>query len=313
MLTYFGPVTSAPSWHWVGQDIAEKLATERSIRYFRHADDLPDDCIAVWIKSPPDAAALPALLRKRVRILFFPVDYFIDPGHIDSHRRFLEFCHAIVLHSDSLRPYFDSGKIRCIDHYNKYGINPKAREPGKELIWIGGFQYVPYIVKFLLETGLNKRRDIVLLSDHGNPSARRAACTLAGQLGMGQFFSERSVAGLARLEAWSVRRQAFWLRTCAAAFDIKDTSNFNQFHKPPTKLQKYICSGIAPAINGGMPLASAITLRMPEPGAIDQWLGDDYQKQVAALARELRDRLSLESIARRYSLLIRETELQPEV
>lgn len=308
MLIHIGPVANVPSWAWVGEDIAESIAQVRPVRFFHNVTELPRGAIVVWIKEPPSGAALAVARERRVRLIFFPVDYFKTMEHILEHEAFVALCDLIVLHSPSLAACFSSGKVRHVDHYNKFGTDPAVREPGRQLLWVGGFQYVPYVARYLLESGLGSRHPVTLLTNSDNASADRAAAELGRELGLGPQFGVRELRGLATVEPWSVGRQAELLRTCRAAFDIKDRANFNQFHKPPTKLQKFVCSGVPPAINAGLPLASAFDFDIPEPSDLDHWLSPAYATSVAKRASALRGELSAKNIADRYLSFVAELE-----
>lgn len=61
-------------------------------------------------------------------------------------------------------------------------------------------------------------------------------------------FGEGRVGGHRALP-WSERRQREMMRACKAAFDVKHTALFSQRHKPPTKGQQYVASGIPCALN----------------------------------------------------------------
>lgn len=297
---FFGPERATPSWRWVGHDVAAHLAASADVRIFQDATQLPCDATVFWIKAPPDGAALHALTRKRVQVIFFPIDAFHSAQAIAQAGEFLAWCRLIVLHSASLAPFFDPAKVRHVDHYNKYGISPMARRPGTELLWIGGFQYAPYVLRFLLQARLPAGAPVVVLSDSDNPAAVGAAERLARDLGLGKGFGPRAFAGCARLTGWSEARQLRLMTECRAAFDIKDTANFNQLHKPPTKLQKFLCSGIPTAVSGRLPLLDAVGIAIPDPADTACWLGAAFGQAARREGERLRPSLALEAVARRY-------------
>lgn len=301
---FFGPATQAPSWNWVGKDVALHLGKKRPVDFFSHASELPEDCVSIWIKSPPGAACLEILRVKRIRVIFLPVDFFQSAQHIEEHAEFLDFCTMIAVHSRSLLPFFKRHTVHLLDHYNKYGIAKHLRAAGDDLLWVGGYQYTPYVLKYLLETGLGQQHRVIILSDCSNNKAQNAARTLARELGMGAAFSRQDFTGVASVQDWSEAAQEYWLRTCAGAFDIKDPGNFNQFHKPPTKLQKYLCSHIPVAINTGLPLTKEFSLDIPTPLEVDHWLGSAYQRTIDATAEQLQQRLKRSQIADDYDRLI---------
>lgn len=299
-MLFFGPERATPSWHWVGKDVAAHLAASAEVRIFQDETQLPCDATVFWIKAPPHGAALQALRRKRAQVIFFPIDAFHSAREIAQAGEFLDLCRLIVLHSASLAPFFDPAKVRHVDHYNKYGIPPASRRPGAELLWVGGFQYAPYVLRFLLEARLPPGAPVVMLSDADNPAAVAAAERLARELGLGKGFGPHTVAGCARLTPWSEGRQRRLMTECRAAFDIKDTANFNQLHKPPTKLQKFLCSGIPTAVSTRLPLLDAVGIAIPGPADTTFWLGAEFELAARREGERLRPSLTLDAIARRY-------------
>lgn len=297
---FFGPERATPSWRWVGNDVAAHLAASAEVRIFQDASQLPCDATVFWIKAPPHGAALHTLARQRAQVIFFPIDAFHSASEIAAASAFLDFCRLIVLHSASLAPFFDPAKVRHVDHYNKYGIPPASRRPGTELLWIGGFQYAPYVLRFLLEARLPRGASVVMLSDSTNPAAVTAAERLARELGLGRGFGPHSIAGCARVAPWSEARQERLMTECRAAFDIKDTANFNQLHKPPTKLQKFLCSGIPTAVSTRLPLLDSVGIAIPEPADTACWLGAAFEAAVRREGERLRPSLALDTVARRY-------------
>ena len=73
--------------------------------------------------------------------------------------------------------FFPTKWLRFIDHYNKYGIAPEFRRPGDELLWIGGFQYFPYVYCYVLENHLHDLK-INYLTDFRRGLSRGIAATM---------------------------------------------------------------------------------------------------------------------------------------
>ncbi len=291
---YFGPVRPEPSWSWVGGDIADFLAHEVKVRYFDCADDLPDGALAIWIKAPGTDAVAEQIARKRITLLFFPVDSFLDETHIRRHEGFIRTARLVCLHARSLHPYFEHSEVFFVDHYNKYGVHRQDRRPGKTNLWIGAFQYVPYVLDALLQTS-PRPADVVLLTNLECSRARAAAQRNAERIGLTNLTTHLE-RGMLRVEPWSESRQRKALLSCRAAFDVKFLGDFNQRHKPPTKLHKYLCSSIPCAINPGVPFLN----QLDEPvGRLDQ-LHDDAFIDTVRHSDALSERLSLRSTAQRY-------------
>jgi hypothetical protein len=300
LILFFGPERTTPSWRWVGRDIAAYLSSTMDVRIFQDESELPHHATVFWIKEPPQQATVESLERKRMLIIFFPIDAFHSAAEIEAAGDFLGLCRLIVVHSPSLAPFFDRAKVGHVDHYNKYGIVPAMQRPGTELLWIGSFQYAPYVFRFLLQAPPPARMSVVMLSDAHNPNAVRVAQRLALEIGLGSGFGPHSIAGYARLEEWSEARHTRLLRDCQGAFDIKDASNLNQLHKPPTKLQKFLCSGIPTAVSPCLPLLDSVSITIPDPVTTERWLSAEYRMSVQREGERLRPTLTLATDARRY-------------
>jgi len=247
---YFGPVTRQPSWKWVGEDIAKYIATSYNVSYFEGIEEIEEFSIVYWIKRPPRDDEAHRIRDKRLTLIFFPVDSFQNTEEISAHRNFIMSASCVCLHAHSLASFFPGTRISFVEHYNKFGIPPTERNSDKTtLLWIGGFQYVPYVL-YQLDKIKWPRENITILTDHDHLPARIAAAANANAIGFGDYLEklEKSRINLMR---WSEPNQKFALQSCAAAFDIKHLSCFNQFHKPPTKLQKYVASFIPCAANEG--------------------------------------------------------------
>jgi hypothetical protein len=300
MRIYFGPTTTAPSWYWVGFDVARFLSQEHDIRFFSDINDIPDDAVVFWVKCALESESSEQVLQKRLRIVFFPVDVFQDVEHIVRCRGFTDACALIVVHSPSLGRFFSKNRVRFVDHYNKYGITSRERVPRGALLWIGGYQYFPYVLRYVLENNLHRRRKISYLTDYRSPNAIAAANRLGYSLGLGIDFSDRAQFNDFDVIEWSESNQAKLLLTCAGAFDYKDTQNFNQIHKPPTKIQKFVCSNIPFAMNGDSSLRSSLGFEICDILDEESWLSWDYQMIISEFGSKLRNSLTLATIAAKY-------------
>lgn len=296
---YFGPMTSQPSWAWVGADIAAFMRTCVDVRYFEEVADIADGALVFWIKCPPNVATTEEVKKKSLSIVFFPVDAFLNQSAIAESSEFIDYARLICLHSHSLAPFFPSGKTEFVDHYNKYGVNPDRRRPdNRTLLWIGGFQYVPYVLAALDKISWPHDR-IVLLTNQYHAPARIAADKNAHAVGIGQLASSIASYGV-QISDWSEEAQRAALLTCAAAFDVKYTECFNQLHKPPTKLQKYLMSGIPCAINKDFPAAGQVNgvmdirrIDISSPPTL-------VRRQDWAYRKLLARRLSIDVVAQHY-------------
>jgi hypothetical protein len=300
MQIYFGPIRDVPSWPWVGRDVAEFLRAEHTVCYFDDIADIADNSLVFWVKCPLQNKDSSLVLEKNLRIVFFPVDAFLGYDHIANCKRFIDACRLIVLHSPSMVNLFPGKKIRFVDHYNKYGVSHRARQPNGSLVWIGAYQYFPYVVRYMLENGLHRKRRIVSLTNYNSLAGIVAANQLSRSLGLGiDFSSQLALSDFSILE-WSERHQRELLLNCSGAFDYKDDLDFNQIHKPPTKIQKFVCSHIPCAINSSSPLRSILGFDLCDILDFDTWFSRDYQSLVSKHGDVMNRRLSLENIARKY-------------
>lgn len=296
---YFGPLRPEPSWKWVGEDIAVHLSMMLSVHYFENVEDIPNGSIVFWIKNPGSEKIAEKIYCKKLILLFFPVDCFLDEQHITNHAEFIDSSRLICLHAQSLEKYFDRRKTAYVDHYLKYSIDFSRRIPQDYMLWIGAYQYVPYV---LLELVQMRRPlpNVLLLTNFESERADRAAHCNAEKVGLPFFKSLLREMNL-ELQIWSEINQYRAMSNCRAAFDVKYIGCFNQFHKPPTKMQKYICSGIPCAINSGPAMRDQLVDFVPLLEQLeDLSLDERYCRGLNKQADKLRPDLTLTRVARNY-------------
>lgn len=271
------------------------------VRYFEDVAELPDNALVFWIKRPGTDAVARSVRRKKLKVLFFPVDCFMDVDNIAEHQAFIDAVRMVCLHTRSLAPYFPNARLAYVHHYNKYGIRHQERAPEKYYLWIGGFQYLPYILQAL--DHFRTFGNVLVLTDQENPVARAAATLNAARTGVNDFDEQLEKSGV-EIVTWSGESQRMALMTCGAAFDVKYDACFNQRHKPPTKMQKYLCSGIPCAINDGAALRSQLEIDVPNLGELPHAVvNGECQHQRNSYSDKLSAELSLDSIARKYLAL----------
>lgn len=296
---YFGPITQQPSWKWVGADVAEHLRASAEINYFKDIEDIPDGALVFWVKCPHIANAAAKVRQKSLTIIFFPVDSFLNQADILAHQEFIDQASLVCLHAHSLRPYFPNSRIALVEHYNKYGVNNSERQPdNKTLLWIGGFQYVPYVLNglHLLDWPLEQ---ITLLTNPDHVPAQEAAERNAICVGIPDHAGLLEETGI-NVVCWSEEGQRRALLTCAAAFDIKYTTCFNQLHKPPTKLQKYISSGIPCAANEDFPGLAQLNHVLTFEQLPSRLNGSSRNVESISYGETLSKQLALDVVAKRY-------------
>ena len=215
----------------------------------------------------------------------------------------------VVVHCERLlplvRPY--CGNTHFVDHHTRYALNAMAdyKDAGF-ILWIGACQYVPYLVRWLDHHPI--QHEIKILTDIDNDRARQAARVFAAQIGMKVEVSRgaTSIAGC-RVYPWSERRQYDMMRECKAALDVKMTGKFNQRHKPPTKAQQYIASGIPFAVNPDSYSAEYFRVRgfeVASPVETSRWLSREYWEATRICGERLRASTSIEAVGSRYRELI---------
>jgi len=211
----------------------------------------------------------------------------------------------IISHCERLMPIFRRycKQVEFIDHNNKYALPEIAdyKEKGY-VLWIGGCQYVAYLVKWLKEHPI--KNPVKILTDYENDRAREAANHLAKEIGVNMKIqpNDRSVSGH-EIYPWSERLQYEMMTEAKAAIDVKGTEDFNQKYKPPTKAQKYIASGIPFAINTTSYSTEYFKNRgfnVPSPENTMRWFSKSYWEDTVKYAEGLRKETSIEAVGKKF-------------
>ncbi len=299
-----GPRSAFASWDWVGHDLAQALLPRFAVCTFENGC-IPAARVVLFIKDVPSAAQLGMVHAVGSRIIYVPIDYFRNERHIRRHAAFLSACNLVVVHSPALVPYFlPYARVQTVDHHSKYCLATCAtfKESGYAL-WIGVLQNLPYLLHYL------ERHvpaiEIKILTNARNASALVNARTVARRLRIKFRWDGEAVNGYA-LYPWSEATQALMMNDAKAAIDIKGEA-FNQRMKPPTKAQKFLCSGLPLAMNSG-PISDYIArhgLDIPQPSD-GRWLSREYYDQVCVFARRLAPSLTLEHVAAKFAGFIEE-------
>ncbi len=293
-----GPALDFPSWHWVGADTARELVKYFNVSLFDSFKRIPQCDAVVIVKRRPPLRLARILSEKGVKVIFAPVDLYADHAEIHCDRAFLEACDLVLSHGElllqCLRPY--CRRVALIEHHGKYTLPALAAyKPDGYVLWIGGLQYVPYLLDWLARHPIE--REVKILTDSGNRTAADRAQSLAQRLGLRLDIGLRSINGY-EMRVWSEAEQLRMMQGCKAAIDIKG-DDFNQLTKPPTKAQKFVSSGIAFACNSESSASRYFRERGFElacPLDEDRWFSRDYWQQTRRLAGELRERISIESV-----------------
>lgn len=298
---YFGPEKNVPSWYWVGKDIAIKISSQVNIKFFRSIEEINDDAIVFWIKNPPSIDRLDKIKKKKLNIIYFPIDSYNSEDDVKKDKQFVDFCKLIVLHTNTMKSFFNNTRIDFIDHYNKFGIDGTQRKANKHFLWVGGYQYFPYIVYFVRKNKL--KIPMIALTDSKCQSAINAANALSKKLNLNYDFTSSKKFSEFEVVEWNEERQRELLKTCAGAFDYKHCDDFNQKYKPPTKTQKYVSSFIPTALNCdsySYKYLKDFGFDVCEPNEVDVWQSESYKNKTIDLGKQFINMLSIDTISKRY-------------
>lgn len=299
-----GPSNNLPSWKWVGEDTITELSKHFTVATFSGTTPPKADVILIIKQLPPDTFMAQAR-RQGSKVVYVPIDYFVSQELIAGKTTALKLCDMIISHSARLIPFFSPhARTEYIDHNGKYFLDELAsfKESGY-VLWIGGFQFIPYLLEFLQIHPIDA--EIKVLADYKNPAAIRCAERFSGPCGINLDIRGDSCNGL-QLFDWSVERQKKMLEEAKAAIDIKGL-DFHQMHKPPTKAQKYVCSGVPFAINKeseAYPYFANKHLTLCEPQDTERWFSKEYWQETQECAGHLRPLLSAEVIGNQYRTYI---------
>lgn len=298
---FFGPHKNSPSWSWVGTDIAEYLAGAFQIKYFSRIDEIEYGAVVFWIKHPAADREVPLIKAKKLRIIYFPIDQYQDETELARGHAFIDACSLLVCHTECMGELFAGKPVQFIDHYNKYGIDPRLRASNGRFLWIGGYQYFPYLYRYLRQAELPL--DIDILTDYRHPAGIAAANRLAQRLELDIDFAKVGNFPEFKFIEWSEGRQRVLLLSCEGAFDYKHVEDFNQRYKPPTKVQKYVASGIPAAVNrdsASFKQMQAWGLELCDPTQTDIWRSAAYRSRIRECAEKLAQQISKKAISLRY-------------
>ena len=306
-----GPERDTPSWRWVGRDLLSELSKIVTVRSFKDYSSVPSAKCVLMIKHPCSKEQMEALSRKS-KLVYCPIDFISDEEHLRSLGWLFSGCGAIAVHCGRLSKYLASynKKIFSVEHHDKFSVPCSAYKKTGYVLWVGGFQYAPYVLRYFRQNGIKER--LRILSDIGNRFATSAAKRNAKAIGFDIDIKPRSVNGI-EVVPWSEAEQSRMLSECKAAVDIKLEEDFNQMTKPPTKAQKYVLSGVPLAVNPSSysyEYFSAMGLNLPSPTDSGRWLSEGFHSETAEFSKKLRDRLTLSSVAETYIGIFREVTKQ---
>ncbi len=310
-----GPSRNQVSWTWVGEDPARELAQAFDVTLFDSVDEPPDSDVIVVIKAIPSTDFLRAARARGSGLIFVPVDGLRSEQMAKEASAALHLFDGFGLHCRRLASSLPSeGRVTVeIDHWNRFGLDdlPSFKEQGP-IVWIGACEHIPRVLRWLDRHPLSE--PIRILTNLDVEPSRKEAQRLAADMGIDLCLTPRTSSIFDHECAqWSERTQREWMTSAKAAFDIKGAS-YQQRHKPPTKAQQFIASGIPFAINHDAYAREhfeALGLPIPSPDDTERWLSRAYFDEIQAFARGYAPSLTLTRVARDYARLIRAVHRRP--
>jgi hypothetical protein len=292
MIVAIGPVANLPSWQWVGLDAVNELSKYFHVELFNSFKTIPGASVVIVVKKLPPASFIEQAREKRKKIIYIPIDHFDSEIHINANANILRNCTYILSHAESLVYYFKKHSASyLIEHPSKYSLDKMEKwKPQGFVLWIGGYQFVPYLYKWLLKFPIDL--ELVLCTDYNNKSAQARAEGIANSLGV-------SLKGTkCKMCEWSEETQASLMKEAKAAIDIKG-DDFSQMHKPPTKAQQCIASGIPFAINDGNNCYCYFKNRgfnVATPNDMQRWFSESYWQETSRFGKLLKKYTSSKEI-----------------
>ncbi len=304
-----GPERNVPSWNWVGVDTARELSKYHEIITFNKK--IPACDVLITIKQPLDNQMLAEASKNKSKIIYCPIDFFLTESNIHYNRKFLGKCDKILSHCERLSPilqHHSKSKVEFINHNNKYCLpEMSSYKADGFVLWIGGFQYVAYLLDWLKKNPI--KQEIKILSDISCERAIHAASLLAIRLKLKFNFNNGMVNNIQTYE-WNEQLQSEMMREAKAAVDIKGGyKDFNQYTKPPTKAQKYIASGIPFAANIESYSSEYFKIRgfnVADPSNQIKWFSKEYWEETYEYGKKLKEETSIESIGHQFNKVIKD-------
>ena len=288
-----GPVANLPSWDWVGIDTINELSKYYQVEVFNSFHCLPGASVIVVVKKMPPTNFMQQACDNHKNVIFMPIDYFAGEEQIQSCASILGQCKLVISHADSLIPHFRKyAPTYPIEHTSKYALlNTVSYKPEGFILWVGGYQFTPYILRWLRDHPLGNK--IVFCTDYKNERAIAKAEEIA-------TYFKVSFNALQQFEMheWSESTQAQLMSDAKAAIDIKG-NDFSQRHKPPTKGQQFVASGIPFAVNKGNNCYDYFQSRgfdVCTPEELHRWLSEAYAQQTREFGRKLRLRIHAQAV-----------------
>lgn len=297
-----GPVRPVPSWQWVGEGTAAALGADHAVATFADYGRPPPADLLLLVKQRPPDGFVGAAQAAGTRVVFLPIDLYESAGALLADAPFLAACDLVLSHSEALLPLLrpHCRRLGFVEHHGRDVLpEPAAWHEAGYVLWIGGLQHLPHLLRWLERTRLPA--PLRLLTDLDNPVARAAAAAVARRLEVELDIAMDAVNGHAAF-AWAPERQRAMMTECRAAIDIKG-DDFAQRTKPPTKGQQLVASGIPFACDPGGATAAHFRARgfaVADPADPARWFSQAYWGETARFAARLRPHLSPEAVGAVY-------------
>ncbi len=307
-----GVDTKSPAFEWVGSDIFQKLAQTHQITIFKNYNELKQNRydIVFFIKEMPPLLLLVHLYRHKTKIVYIPVDFFVQKYEVEKYSPQLYLFDCVLIHCERLRLLMENynDKVFFIDHYLKYEVDRENKSPEDFILWIGHMQYLPALIECLSQNPLNN--NLKILTDVQNFSRRKFMIKREMELKGLEFNQTLDLNGNYvlngyLLEQWTIEKQQAYLEICVAAIDTKDNS-FSQATKPPTKGQIFISSGIPLAVPKNSythEYFKNIGLDLPDINEIERLLSEKFKNDVVNFQQRYKSKISRDEIAKQYDMI----------
>lgn len=293
-----GPRREAPSWQWIGQSLADRLASRFRIEVFDDFEASIGANVVLVVKQRPSRKFMSCAQKHGVKVAFAPVDVYNSEAEIAADAEILRACSCVLVHSDALRMFLQPycAELVSIDHHTRFSVHPSETTwDASFILWVGALQHVPHLVEW--HERVRPPCELLILSDIDDPRARLAAHAAGHELGIRLRIDADRINGISA-KIWTPERQRDLMKVCRAAVDIKGKS-FAQRTKPPTKAQQFVASGIPFGANEGHPAIAWFRDRSFDIADAADWnrlLSPGYRAQTQIFAHGLRKLLSIEAV-----------------
>lgn len=291
---YFGPeMPGWGSWEWVGADLQRELGKYFRTECFRRNEIPSADVIFVIKHLPPDEWV--RRVAKHSALVYCPIDSYGGAGQIDADGAILRQFARIVVHSPTLRRYFEPyAPTTYLDHHLKF-VAPAAdfRVSGGFILWIGVHSNLEPLVDWL--AGHPTPCDLLILTNLERGDLQKMTRAIRLRAGDGIY-----------LETWTPAAHLKRISEAKAALDIKGR-DFRSRHKPPAKALDFLGSGLPLAMNpdsGVVAHLASAGFAVPSPEDEVRWLSRGYWEETNRFGEQMREMLSLERIGKQYKAIV---------